>query len=338
MFDPQTVISAILLTTWVVALGASFGSFLNVVVWRMPRGVSVSDSRSHCPKCEASILARDNIPVIGWLRLRGKCRNCQLPISTRYPLVEGAVGLVWGLLLLLEVVGHGMNLPVEWSARHLYIWMIEFPNCVLLYVFFNHIVLIYFVFGITLIDLDKFRTPLKLSLFALATGCGIILLWPFSIPLSPVDVNQLSEAYSDSRLMQSLLKIATGLGAGMLVGLLLSPFDDRTSLTKLSRSATLVIGILIGVYLGWQAVCSVGLLAGVIWCLLKLLPMKILPKSFPIAGGLVIHIFAWRWLDQIPNWPGQSTQFYLVAIILVLSFLIQLIVERITRPKLKTAE
>lgn len=69
-------------------LGLAIGSFLNVVIWRLPRGESLSKPRSRCPGCERQIRARDNIPVLSWLLLRGRCRDCGAPISARYPLVE----------------------------------------------------------------------------------------------------------------------------------------------------------------------------------------------------------------------------------------------------------
>lgn len=69
-------------------LGLIVGSFLNVVIYRIPRNESVVSPRSRCPACAAPILERDNIPVLSWLLLRGRCRNCRSPISIRYPLVE----------------------------------------------------------------------------------------------------------------------------------------------------------------------------------------------------------------------------------------------------------
>lgn len=73
--------------------GAVLGSFLNVVIHRVPRGESVVFGGSRCPWCKAAIRARDNMPVIGWLLLRGRCRDCRAPISPRYPAVEAACGL-----------------------------------------------------------------------------------------------------------------------------------------------------------------------------------------------------------------------------------------------------
>ncbi len=86
-------------------VGLAVGSFLNVVVWRVPRGGSLSAPPSACPKCGHAIRAYDNIPVLSWLVLRGKCRDCHEPISPRYPLVEFSTALIfvgvtlWALIL-----------------------------------------------------------------------------------------------------------------------------------------------------------------------------------------------------------------------------------------------
>src|SRR5918999_3141368 len=68
--------------------GAIIGSFLNVVIWRLPRGESLVKPGSRCPSCERPIAAYDNIPVLSWLVLRGRCRHCGAAISPRYPVVE----------------------------------------------------------------------------------------------------------------------------------------------------------------------------------------------------------------------------------------------------------
>lgn len=72
--------------------GVIIGSFLNVVIWRLPRGESLVKPGSRCPECHADIRARDNIPIVSWLLLRGRCRDCGTAISPRYPLVELATG------------------------------------------------------------------------------------------------------------------------------------------------------------------------------------------------------------------------------------------------------
>lgn len=77
------------------ALGACIGSFLNVVVWRLPRNESLVRPGSHCPQCQHPLAWRDNIPVFGWIFLRGKCRYCGNAISPRYPIVEAITGLLF---------------------------------------------------------------------------------------------------------------------------------------------------------------------------------------------------------------------------------------------------
>lgn len=85
-----------------LVIGGNVGSFLNVVAWRVPRGESVVLGRSHCPSCGHLVRAGDNIPVIGWLRLRGRCRDCGGVISPRYPLVEGACASIALTLALVD--------------------------------------------------------------------------------------------------------------------------------------------------------------------------------------------------------------------------------------------
>jgi leader peptidase (prepilin peptidase)/N-methyltransferase len=77
-----------LLIAFCALLGLIVGSFLNVVIYRVPRNESIVSPRSSCPSCGALIGERDNIPVVSWLMLRGRCRDCQEPISARYPLIE----------------------------------------------------------------------------------------------------------------------------------------------------------------------------------------------------------------------------------------------------------
>ncbi|MGH2904955.1 MAG: prepilin peptidase, partial [Solirubrobacteraceae bacterium] len=81
-------------------LGAIFGSFLNVVVYRLPRHESIITPASHCPGCDTPVRPYDNIPILSWLLLRGRCRGCGEPISPRYPLVEaGTAALCVGAVI-----------------------------------------------------------------------------------------------------------------------------------------------------------------------------------------------------------------------------------------------
>lgn len=123
------------------ALGACVGSFLNVVVWRLPRGESVVSPPSHCPKCNNHLPWYDNIPILGWIKLGGKCRFCRQPISIRYPTVEFITAALFVFYYVMFYIVHvGPCLPPKppeifsrclplifadhWPIYALYIFMI----------------------------------------------------------------------------------------------------------------------------------------------------------------------------------------------------------------------
>jgi leader peptidase (prepilin peptidase)/N-methyltransferase len=100
-----------LIPIFVVLIGLAFGSFLNVCISRLPRHESIVSPRSRCPRCAAPIGAGDNIPILSWILLRGRCRHCNEPIAWRYPAVELATAALFLLTLLLfglTVGGIGM--------------------------------------------------------------------------------------------------------------------------------------------------------------------------------------------------------------------------------------
>lgn len=92
-------------------VGLAIGSFLNVVIYRVPIGKSVVSPPSACPSCGKEIAPWDNIPVLSWLILRGRCRVCKTPISARYPLIEAGTGLLF--LLTAVRFGTSWSLPAE---------------------------------------------------------------------------------------------------------------------------------------------------------------------------------------------------------------------------------
>jgi leader peptidase (prepilin peptidase) / N-methyltransferase len=89
----------ILATIFAALLGLCFGSFLNVCLSRWPEGESVAHPRSHCRSCARTLAWWENIPLLSWIALRGRCRTCSARISLRYPLVEAAVATLWALLV-----------------------------------------------------------------------------------------------------------------------------------------------------------------------------------------------------------------------------------------------
>jgi leader peptidase (prepilin peptidase)/N-methyltransferase len=113
-------------------LGLMVGSFLNVVIWRLPRDESVVRPPSHCPHCDTEIAPYDNIPVLSWILLRGRCRTCRASISARYPLVELASAGLWIAMALR--FGESWALPA-------------------------YLVLVSALLALSLIDLDTFLLP-----------------------------------------------------------------------------------------------------------------------------------------------------------------------------------
>jgi len=97
-------------------LGLLIGSFLNVVAYRLPRGESLLWPASHCPGCEQPIKPYDNVPVLSWLLLRGKCRNCETRISPRYPAIELLTAVAFGAIVLLNGVDRQLIWELPFAA------------------------------------------------------------------------------------------------------------------------------------------------------------------------------------------------------------------------------
>jgi leader peptidase (prepilin peptidase)/N-methyltransferase len=133
----------------VAALGLAVGSFLNVVIHRVPRGESLVRPGSHCPQCGNAVRNRHNIPVFGWLALRGRCADCGSRISARYPLVEAGTAVLF----------------VAVAARFGFSW--ELPA---------YLYLAAIAIALAAIDLDVMRLPDKIVLPSY--GVALVLLAP----------------------------------------------------------------------------------------------------------------------------------------------------------------
>jgi leader peptidase (prepilin peptidase)/N-methyltransferase len=152
MNDIQTLVPVWWFHAWSLLLGLMVGSFLNVVIARLPHGESVVKPRSRCPSCGKLIAWYDNIPVLSFSLLRAKCRHCQKRISFRYPLVE----LMTGVLFLAAEVRYGWSLSL---------WIRDWPFLAILV-------------AVTFIDLDHRIIPDPLSLGGLVLGLLTCFLDP----------------------------------------------------------------------------------------------------------------------------------------------------------------
>ena len=132
------------------AIGAVIGSFLNVCILRLPAEQSVVSPPSRCPKCGSGVKWYDNIPVLSWLILRGKCRHCQNPISIQYPIIELATALIWAWMALR----FGNELESVRGALFLTILL-----------------------GIAMTDAREYIIPDEFSIGGLVIGLGFSLIW-----------------------------------------------------------------------------------------------------------------------------------------------------------------
>jgi leader peptidase (prepilin peptidase)/N-methyltransferase len=97
-------------------LGAVIGSFLNVVAYRLPRGESLVRPRSRCPSCGTPVRAVDNVPILSWLLLRGRCRSCRAEIGLRYPAVEALTAVTFAAIVAARGLDDGLVLELPFAA------------------------------------------------------------------------------------------------------------------------------------------------------------------------------------------------------------------------------
>jgi leader peptidase (prepilin peptidase) / N-methyltransferase len=169
-----------ILAFWVFAVGSAIGSFLNVVIYRMPRGMSLSKPASHCPKCNHAIRWYHNLPIAGWLLLRGKCHDCEAAISPRYPLVELAVAVLFVAIAWFDVYR-----PTIEAAFDTRIQSIPFETQlgVRLLAMFAHVWVGCTAIAALLIAWDGQRIPWRLIIAAVVVGAAaapfleIVALW-----------------------------------------------------------------------------------------------------------------------------------------------------------------
>lgn len=301
--DPRTSIRIGLtegiMCLWVFTFGASMGSFLHVVLYRVPLGKSIVSGGSKCPRCGHAIRATDNLPVIGWLRLGGKCRDCGWPIPFRYPLAELVFGGMYLGLTLLELHLGSPNLPgfsggpVRLADN---IWPHDpFP----LIQFVYHLALAHWLLLGLLFAADGNRLPRGIFWFAIAAGAIAPLLWP---GLHSVDWQGTVWQPPTKR---ELLTAATTSLAGLIIGALVAWrwVAGRPSVASRATGAALW---LVSVYLGWQ----MGLMAGAVavaidgLLLLSVNRQRDFPRLSLITAAIGVLFLSWRWLINLPGFPA----------------------------------
>ncbi len=209
----------------VFMFGACLGSFLNVCIYRIPAELSVVKPRSRCPKCLTDLAWKDNIPIFGWIFLRGKCRYCKAPIAVRYPSIELLTAILFVLVWL--------RFPYPESLLFMPYWLMVFG----------------LVLG-TFVDIDEMWLPDRTTIGGMITG-GIL---SFLIPsMHGVEGHV-------AGLIQSLIGMAAGFGLFWSISIL-----GRLILKKdaMGFGDVKLMGAL-GAYLGWESIIFITFVSSLI--------------------------------------------------------------------------
>ncbi|WP_224981718.1 prepilin peptidase [Geomonas agri] len=254
--------------------GAVVGSFLNVCICRMPSNESVVSPPSHCPKCDYQIRWYDNIPILSYLALRGKCRSCGTPISIQYPVVELLNGLL-SLALFLKFFPQRLfeaGAPSQYVLIGLFYFSVLFVFCSALVV-------------ITFIDLEHQIIPDRITLPGIVLGFVV----SFFIP-------QLGW-------LNSLIGIVAGGGSLLLIAWVYQVVAKKDGM----GGGDVKLLAMMGAFLGWKSILFIvfisSLLGSVIGVTLMLIRKKDSTLAIPfgpfLAAAAVLYVFYGR---QIIRW------------------------------------
>ncbi|QDG50001.1 hypothetical protein FIV42_04370 [Persicimonas caeni] len=219
--------------------GAVVGSFLNVVIYRVPAGLSVVSPPSRCPVCESQIRWYDNIPIISWaLLLRGKCRDCGTPIPARYALVEALTGVLTAALWFK--VAHPFFTSVEVFTQTPAInYLLPFG----LYFFFLCLMVV-----ITFVDLDHTIIPHKFTLPGMAVGVAVPFL--FNWLLEP---GALADFWPKVTVFESVVGLIAG---GLAVIVIFYAYFALRGIAGIGGGDVTLMAV-VGAWLGWPALIFV---------------------------------------------------------------------------------
>jgi leader peptidase (prepilin peptidase)/N-methyltransferase len=303
--DPETLasVAVFLFGLFWLAIGGAIGSFLNVVIYRLPRGLNLAKPPSSCPACGHRIRWHDNVPVVGWLSLRGRCRACRYPIAPRYPLVEATVALIFVILAFAELFTGGKNLPFR-RPEPGGLWMMGQWSTELHLLTFLHCALFTSLVALALIDQDGMPTPV-----------GVV-----AVPLGLLVVAAIF--YRDITPGNILLGLLAGAACGFVLGFLYEP-------ARRSRVPAATAGLaLVGAFLGWQG-ALVALTGGVVVLTVLLLAagrsafrVRLSPLT-PAGLAAFGFVLAWKPLASCLSGPVLALVLAGLAVLIVPPFFLR---------------
>jgi leader peptidase (prepilin peptidase) / N-methyltransferase len=198
-------------------LGAAVGSFLTVVIHRLPRGESLVKPRSRCPGCEAQLRAIDNVPVVSWLALRGRCRKCGTAISPRYPVVEAVTAAAFVAITLARGVDSDLLLELPLAAVLVAVAAIDLEHRIVP----NRIVVPAAIFGLVaaaLVDRGQLPELLIAGAAAFTALLAAALAYPAGMGMGDVKLAGIMGLYLGAAVAPALLAaFAAGAGVGVAI-------------------------------------------------------------------------------------------------------------------------
>jgi uncharacterized protein (TIGR00730 family) len=304
-------IGGALLLVWLFGVGASVGSFLNVVAYRLPLGMNLVRPGSHCPHCGHAIRIYDNLPAFGWFLLGGKCRDCRAPISFRYPVVEILVGVTFVLVAVANVFlveAGGINAVAD-TRQPLTTWE-QWP---LWAQYSLHVLLVATLIAAALIDYDGHRTPWRLFLPVLLAGLIVPLVWPEVRRWPALAV------WNPGGPLAGLVDGSLGLAAGALAGALLGgAFRLASPARAWPPFAPVLLLASVGVVMGWQWAVLLSACAIACWWLVpvgrRAWGMR---WNVPLAAALALLYVAALFL--VPLFPGLARGVFAAPVLGVLA-------------------
>ncbi len=227
--------------------GAVIGSFLNVVAHRVPRGESLVSPGSHCPGCGAPVRPYDNIPVVSWLLLRGRCRNCGMRIAPRYPLVELATAIAFAAVVAVRGFDDDLILELPLVAALIALAAIDFDHRLLP----NKIVYPLAAYGVIatlLVDQDDLVENLIAGAAAFAFLLAAVIAYPRGMGMGDVKLAGAMGLYLGLSVIPALL---VAFLSGSLVGVAIIAREGAAGRKKaVPFGVFLALGGIVGVLAG----------------------------------------------------------------------------------------
>ena len=228
-------------------VGAVVGSFLNVVIHRLPRGESLVHPRSRCPSCGTQIAEYDNVPIVSWLVLRGRCRHCGAPISPRYPVVELLTALTFAAVVLVRGFDNDLILELPFVAALIALAGIDFdhkllPNKIV------YPVAAYGVIATLLVDRDDLVENLVSGAGAFAFLLVAVIAYPRGMGMGDVKLAGAMGLYLGAAVIPAML---VAFLSGSVVGLVILAREGAAARKKaIPFGVFLALGGIVGVLVG----------------------------------------------------------------------------------------